>query len=91
MTEHFHIAEWRILEWEKHYYPLNVRQEIEHMQNWLEANPKRRKKNYNRFVVNWLNRNYAQVATAQALTRIQARAGAQSKKEGCWVDGVRIA
>ena len=75
MTEYFHVPEWRILEWEQSYYPLNVRQEIEHMHAWLEANPKRKKKNYMRFVINWLNKAHAQVVSAQVNVRLAARVG----------------
>ena len=73
MPEHFKIAEWRILELERDYAPLNVRQELVLMNNWLEANPRRRKKQYNRFVINWLNRVYAQIATAQVKSRMMAQ------------------
>src|ERR1700690_2607917 len=75
MAEYFHVAEWRILEWERDYAPLNVRQELVLMNNWLEANPRRRKKNYARFIINWLNKSYASVAAAQVASRAYARVG----------------
>ena len=80
MTEHFHVAEWRILEWEKAYAPLNVRGELVKMNYWIDANPRRKKKNYARFVVNWLNRAHAQVVTAATLARVHARDGAASRE-----------
>lgn len=64
------------MEWERDYAPLNVRQELIHMHNWLTANPRRRKKNYQRFVVGWIKREYAKVAHAQVLARIGSRVGA---------------
>lgn len=73
MTEYFQVPEWRILEWEQLYAPLNVRMELLKMHQWLEANPRRRKKNYHRFIINWLNKNYAQVATAQVQARMAAK------------------
>ena len=73
--EYFHVAEWRILEWEASYFPLNVRQEITKMYEWLEANPRRRKKNYARFAINWLGKAHAQVVVAQAQARSYARVG----------------
>jgi len=73
LPEHFKIAEWRILELERDYAPLNVRQELVLMNNWLEANPRRRKKQYNRFVINWLNSVYAKIATAQVKSRMMAQ------------------
>ena len=84
------IAEWRIVEWERDYAPLNVRQEIAKAENWLEANPRRRKKNLHRFIVNWLNKAHAQVAVAQANARSYARVGDNSREAGLWVDGVKI-
>lgn len=90
MDQHFEVAAWRLAEWEITYAPLNVAGEIEKMQHWLTANPKRRKKNYNRFVVNWLNKVHAQILVAQINARCQARAGAQTTKQGLWVDGEQI-
>ena len=66
MTEYFHIAEWRVKEWEQTYSPLDVRQEIEKMRLWLEANPRRaRKKNWARFIINWLGKAHAQAISAR--------------------------
>lgn len=76
MGKHFDVAQWRIEEWEKTYAPLNVAGEIEKMQLWLSANPKRaRKKNWARFVINWLNKAHAQVVSAQVQARTQAKTG----------------
>ena len=67
--KYFQVAEWRVLEWEGVYHPLGVRQELEKMTQWLTANPKRRKKSYHRFVINWLAKAHAQVVAAQIKTR----------------------
>lgn len=40
--------------------PSWVRAELMKMKAWLEANPARRKKNMERFIVNWLNRRVAE-------------------------------
>ena len=38
-------------------YPkIDVEQELRKMRNWLEANPRSRKRDVHRFVINWLNR-----------------------------------
>ena len=63
---YFAVAEWRLLEWEQTYYPLDVRNELLRMKAWLDANPRRRKKNYNRFIVNWLSKESARVRCDQA-------------------------
>jgi len=40
--------------WEAAYPNVEVRGELLRMGQWLLANPKRAKKNYRRFIVNWL-------------------------------------
>lgn len=45
-----HRARWR-----KAYPALKIDTELAEMDQWLWANPNRRKKNYPRFIVNWLN------------------------------------
>ena len=88
--KYFQVHESKLAEWDKAYSPLNVEGELLKMIMWLDANPRKRKKKYQRFVVNWLNKAHAQVITAQTLARVQARAGAQKGKAGLWVDGVQI-
>uniref|UniRef100_A0A6M3IMX1 Uncharacterized protein n=1 Tax=viral metagenome TaxID=1070528 RepID=A0A6M3IMX1_9ZZZZ len=40
----------------KDIYPqVDVERELNNMYMWLDANPRKRKKNYKRFIVNWLN------------------------------------
>lgn len=73
--KYFNISEWKILEFEQAYSPLNVRQELEKMDQWLDANPRRRKKKYQRFVVNWLGKAHAKVISDQVNARLYARAG----------------
>jgi len=75
MIEHFKVSDCVLAEWEQAYSPLNVRQEIAKMQEWLTANPRRRKKNYNRFVINWLNKAHASIVSDQVNARLYARAG----------------
>lgn len=77
MGEPLKVADWLIKEWEETYHPLNVINEIEKMKLWLAANPKRaKKKNWSRFVINWLNRAHAQVVVAQVQARLGSRVGA---------------
>jgi hypothetical protein len=39
-------------------YPkIDVEGELRKMRNWLEANPRSRKRDVHRFIVNWLNRS----------------------------------
>ena len=41
-------------EYQRAFNRVNVMDALMDMNMWLEANPKRRKKNYKRFIVNWL-------------------------------------
>lgn len=52
----FEIREAAIVEWEKLYPAVDVRQQLRTMRGWLDANPKRRKTvaGVKRFVNNWL-------------------------------------
>jgi hypothetical protein len=73
---YFRVAEWKLIEWEKLYSPLDVQRELSKMREWLDANPRRRKKKYERFVVNWLNKEHAKVQRQQVEARAYARTGA---------------
>lgn len=42
--------------WEKAYPAVNIPRELYAMDQWLIANPDKRKKNYYRFITNWLSR-----------------------------------
>lgn len=43
--------------WEAAYPAINVKNEIQKAAAWLQANPKNRKSNYARFLVNWFSRS----------------------------------
>ena len=42
--------------WRKIYGSVNIERELWKMADWLDANPSRSKKNYKRFIVNWLSK-----------------------------------
>jgi hypothetical protein len=73
--KNFTVSQFIVEEWTWKYAPLNVEGELCHADEWLTANPKRKKKNIRRFLINWLNRSYAKVTTAQVQSRMYARAG----------------
>ncbi len=50
------IGEGRIKKWEEAFPYIDVKSELLKMEVWLAANPKKRKKNYERFIINWLVR-----------------------------------
>ena len=58
----FETGEWEnipeedIDRWKKTYPACDIRQELLEMADWLLNNPQKRKKNYRRFISNWLSR-----------------------------------
>jgi len=58
--KHFWVSELDMLAWKRIYKPMDVGQEIQKMILWLDANPRRHKKQWRRFCVGWLNRAHKQ-------------------------------
>jgi len=50
------ITDEDIFIWEKAYPAVDITQELSKMADWLLSNPDRKKKNYRRFITNWLSR-----------------------------------
>lgn len=50
------ISDAHIARLQRDYPRLDVECELRKMRNWIEANPRMRKANIDRFVTNWLNR-----------------------------------
>jgi len=50
------LADAKVARWQDAYPGVDVQQQLKAMDAWLRANPDRRKKNWERFVVNWLSR-----------------------------------
>ena len=50
------IPKEKIEKWKEAFPNCNVDIELKKMEAWLAANPERRKKNYEKFIVNWLGR-----------------------------------
>ena len=73
--EYFIVPQWRLQEWEMAYPSLNIEGELLRMKAWLDSNPKRRKKNYLRFVNGWLARENAKVERQAIEARSYARVG----------------
>jgi Zn-dependent M16 (insulinase) family peptidase len=52
-------------------YPnVDVAQELRMMDDWLESNPRRRKKNYRRFISNWLKSEERKAVSRRVETRV---------------------
>ena len=50
------IPKEKIDKWKEAFLNCNVDIELKKMEAWLAANPERQKKNYEKFIVNWLGR-----------------------------------
>lgn len=72
-TKFFEIADWRIAEWQEVYAPLNVMRELQAIAQWLEANPRRQRKDYSQMIAEWLGRESAKVTVAQVNARAFVR------------------
>lgn len=51
------IADDQVDKWQDTYPATNVERELKKMAEWLLSNPKKRKKNYRRFITSWLERS----------------------------------
>ena len=51
------ITEEQLQSWGRAYPSVNVKGEILKINSWLKANPKKRYQNYERFIINWLDRS----------------------------------
>lgn len=80
-SKYFKVGDLTLWEWRHTYGPLEVENELAKMVEWLDANPRRRKKNYKRFIVGWLNKAHAQVLVAQVNARAYARVGTYQPRE----------
>lgn len=76
------IPREKIDKWCKAFPIIDVEQELKKMEAWLSANPKRRKKNYEKFIVNWLLRakggkseKYVPISRKRAYQGLTAGAG----------------
>lgn len=72
---YFRVHELQAEEWERVFPSVNVQGELLRMKEWLDANPRRRKKNYKRFVIGWLSRTNAKVERAAMEARLCAKVG----------------
>lgn len=66
------IPEERFEEWETLFKKIDVVAEIERAEGWLKANPKKRKKNYDRFLHNWFSRATDRLAQRPASFKPQS-------------------
>lgn len=63
--KYFYFQGLQVATWYCTYPGVNVTEELEKMVEWLNANPRRQKKNYHRFAVNWLASAHTRLLAAE--------------------------
>ncbi len=79
----FNVRDCELVGLREIYPSVNVILELRLMDNWLETNPRRRKKNYPRFIANWLRREERRACALRKETTVGASPceGATVKKK----------
>jgi hypothetical protein len=77
--KYFHIGGLQLASWLAIYSDMDVHKELEKMVLWLDANPKKRKKDYRKFCINWLNRTAQRILERQYLDRMYAQVGTKER------------
>lgn len=72
------IPEARFEEWEALFKKIDVVAEIERAEGWLKVNPRKRKKNYDRFLHNWFSRATDRLAKPSRPFASQPQHGARA-------------
>lgn len=75
----FIVTESDIKGWQRIYPNLDVEQEVGKMLQWLNANPRARKTNTHRFVVNWLAKSADSKPAQSTPHSVAYRAAVQQK------------
>lgn len=81
----YDVHSWDIEGWQRVYTHLNVENEIQKMLAWVEANPRKKKANVKRFIVNWLSGakvepKKMETSTAAYRDRVQSKHREEMKK-----------
>lgn len=72
-----HLA--TIKQWKVTYSPVDVERELEHMVDWLRANPRKaKKKHWDAFVVRWLCKAFASAQSRHVEAKRQAVVGSMA-------------
>jgi len=77
------ISEEKLEKWKEAFPSVNVSVELKKMEAWLIANPYRHKKNYERFIVNWLGRAKGEKTNGRyiPISKPACRANSAGRKE----------
>lgn len=75
------ITKEDIKSWEETYPACSIKLCLSQMREWLIANPKKKKSNYRRFIINWLNREQDRGGTKNYLKKGNGRTKKYSERE----------
>jgi hypothetical protein len=67
--------------WKLAYPAVNVKNELAKAASWLQANPKNRKSQYTRFIVNWLSRAQDRAPAMGAKQGVAKRAAVEAHND----------
>jgi len=73
--KYFQVHESMIDEWQMAYPYVTVDRELIYMKEWLKANPRKRYKNWPRFIVGWLSRGNAKAEREWVNKKTQVSVG----------------
>lgn len=78
----FNITEEDKKGWKEAYSACNIDVELKKMREWLLANPEKKKKNYRRFIINWLSKTQDHGGTKSGASGMEGWAEERRKKNG---------
>jgi hypothetical protein len=68
---YFYIQGLQLATWRCLYPGVDIDGELEKMVEWLDANPRRHKRNYRRFAVGWLNKAHGNLLAAEVTALVK--------------------
>ena len=78
----FSVTEEELEQYESIYPGVNVPQELRRMDSWCRANPRRLKRNWNRFILNWLGKTHRDLLAVQTREAVRVYRSRQESRVG---------
>ena len=78
----FSVTEDELNEYESIFPGVNVPQELRRMDSWCRANPRRLKRNWNRFILNWLGKTHRDLLAVQTREAVRVYRSRQESRVG---------
>lgn len=78
----FSVTEDEFYDYEKTFPGVGIAQELRRMDSWCRANPRRRKKNWKRFIENWLGKTRRDLLAVELRSNVRSYKAAQEARVG---------